>query len=90
MTTLEAAIAVATGQGKVCEMARGMIGEINLALIIAKGITTGTSIALSPTLVAEIAEITPAGAAKKIANTAVKAIDGARTKTEALRIQPAA
>ena len=72
MTALELLVAIATGQGAVMAKTRRMIGEGELALLIAKAALASTSIALSPTKVAEELGITPQGAAKKIDNAAIQ------------------
>lgn len=72
MTVFEKLAWIATAPGEVGEQARAMIGIGELALLLAKDALSGTSIALSPTKVSEVLEMTREGAAKKVQNTAVK------------------
>jgi hypothetical protein len=65
-------LAIASGQGPVFDKARSMIGEDELALLLATAALAGTSISLSPTRVAKVLEISRDGARKKTENTAVR------------------
>lgn len=60
LTTLEILWGLATGSGPVVEKAREMIGEGNLALLLAKAALSGTSEGLSSTRVGEALGITQA------------------------------
>jgi len=71
MTAFEQFYAIATGPGPVLERTRRMIGEENLALMLAKATISETTIELSPTRVAEEFSITAQAARKKIENTTV-------------------
>jgi|EndMetStandDraft_2_1072991.scaffolds.fasta_scaffold486607_1 hypothetical protein len=71
MTAFEQFYAIATGSGPVLERTRRMIGEENLALMLAKATVSGTTIELSPTLVAKEFSITAPAAHKKIESITV-------------------
>ena len=53
MQSIEVLLAIATGDGPVLDKARAMIGEDELALLIAKNALSGTSIKLSATKAAK-------------------------------------
>jgi hypothetical protein len=72
MTNVEVLIAIASGAGPVFEKARSMIGENELAILIAKAALADTSMSLSPTKVSEAIGIHRTSAQDKIDRLAVK------------------
>jgi hypothetical protein len=72
ISTVEILFAIASGQGAVFDKARAMIGEDEIALLLAKTALAGTSLSLSPTRVANVLKISRDGARKKTENTAVR------------------
>lgn len=73
MSVFEKLDRIASGKGKVYDMARAMIGHSELALLLATEAVKGTtSEELSPTRVAEAIGITDRGARNKIFNTAIR------------------
>jgi hypothetical protein len=72
INTVEILLAIASGHGPVFDKARAMIGEDELALLLAKAALAGTSLSLSPTRVAKVLKISRDGARKKTENAAVR------------------
>jgi len=68
MTSFEKLYAIATGPGPVVETARKMIGEDQLALMIAKAAVSETTEKLSPTQVGEVLDISKSTALERIEN----------------------
>jgi hypothetical protein len=75
LTTHEMLWALATGNGPVMEKARAMIGEGELALLLAKATLSGTSERLSSTKVGEVLGLTQSAAHRKIENVGFKKIE---------------
>jgi hypothetical protein len=72
MTNIEILLAIASGGGPVFDKVRSMIGENELAILIAKTALSETSTSLSPTRVAAAIGIHRTSAQNKIDNLAVK------------------
>jgi hypothetical protein len=71
-SSVKVLLAIASGQGAVFDKARAMIGEDEIALLLAKTALAGTSLSLSPTRVANVLGISRDGARKKAENIAVR------------------
>ena len=65
-------LAVATGVGSVMDKTRALIGEDNLAMLIAKSALAGTSQELSPTVASEVLKISRTTAMDRIDRASVK------------------
>ena len=72
MQPIEILLTIAGGTGPVFEKARAVIGEDELALLIAKTALSETSLSLSPTRAAKVLGMSANGSRRKIDNTAVK------------------
>jgi len=72
MTPFEKLYALATGPGPVVERAREMIGEDNLALMLAKYALSETTESLSATRVGEVLDIKRQSADEKISKIGFK------------------
>lgn len=72
MKSIEILLTIAGGVGSVFDKVRAMIGEEELAILIAKSALSETSLKLSPTRVSKVIDISSKGAKDKIDNFAVK------------------
>jgi hypothetical protein len=73
MSTLEALIRIAEGQGEVFDALRAGIGVPEIAILIGKEVLKDVSIKMSATGMADVLKLSESGVRKKIDNTAVKA-----------------
>ena len=71
MSTFERLLAIASGHGEVFDLARGMIGKQELALLLAKEALKNTTELLSPTTLAKILNAPSRDASEKIENCAI-------------------